>query len=124
MLPHLRRLVPELLRHRRRLALGLSCLLATTGFSVAGPWVLRHAIDDLTIAVTRQKLWLFGGALLGIVAVEGFFRYQMRMILIGISREMEYELRNAVLHRLTLLSAGFYQRNRTGELLSRASNDM
>ena len=124
MLPHLRRLVPELRRHRVRLALGLSCLLATTLFSVANPWVLRHAIDDLTLAVTQQKLWLYAGAILGLIAVEGCFRYQMRMILIGISREMEYELRNAVLHRLTLLAPAYYQRNRTGELLSRASNDM
>jgi ATP-binding cassette, subfamily B, multidrug efflux pump len=124
MLPHLRRLLPELRRHRGRLSLGLGCLLATTLVSVASPWVLRLVIDDLTLAVTRQKLWLYAGAILGLVAVEGVFRYQMRMVLIGVSREMEYELRNAVLRQLTLLSPAYFQRNRTGELLSRASNDM
>ena len=124
MLPHLRRLLPELARHRVRLLLGLLCLLATTGFSVANPWVLRHAIDDLALAVTRQKLWLYAGLIMALVSVEGFFRYQMRMILIGISREIEYELRNRVLHHLTLLPPGYYQRNRVGELMSRAANDM
>jgi ATP-binding cassette subfamily B multidrug efflux pump len=124
MLPHLRRLLPELARHRVRLLLGLGCLFATTGFSVANPWVLRHAIDDLAHTVTRDKLWLYAGLIMVLVCIEGFFRYQMRTILIGISREIEYELRNRVLHRLTLLPPAYYQRNRVGELMSRASNDM
>ena len=122
-LPHLRRLLPALARHRRALLLGLLALFATTAFSVAGPWVLRHAIDDLT-AVTRQKLWLYAGALLALIVVEGVFRYQMRMVLIGLSREMEYELRNRVFHHLTLLAPRYYQQNRIGELMSRATNDM
>ena len=73
-LPHLRRLLPRLRPHRRRVVLGLICLLATTAFSVASPWVLRHAIDDLTLEVTRQKLWLYAGAILALVIGEGFFR--------------------------------------------------
>jgi ATP-binding cassette subfamily B multidrug efflux pump len=123
-LPHLRRLLPELARHRTRLVLGLVCLLATSGLAVASPWVLRHAIDDLQQALTRQKLWLYAGALLALVSVEGFFRYQMRMILIGVSRELEYELRNRVFEHLTRLAQAYYHRNRIGELMSRASNDM
>jgi ATP-binding cassette subfamily B multidrug efflux pump len=124
MLPHLRRLLPSLFRHRRAVCLGLFALFATTALSVAGPWVLRHAIDDLTAGLTRQKLWLYAGALLGLVAVEGFFRYQMRMVLIGVSREMEYDLRNEVFRHLTLLAPGYYQQNRIGEIMSRATNDM
>jgi ATP-binding cassette, subfamily B, multidrug efflux pump len=123
-LPHLRRLLPSLARHRRALVLGLIALFATTALSVAGPWVLRLAIDDLTAGVTRQKLWLYAGALLALVAVEGFFRYQMRMVLIGVSREMEYDLRNRVFHHLTLLAPRYYQQNRIGEVMSRATNDM
>ncbi len=123
-LPYLRRLLPELRPHRRRLGLGLLSLAATTAFSVANPWVLRHAIDDLTVAVTREKLWLYAGAILVLVLFEGYFRYQMRMILIGISRDVEYDLRNRVFHHLTLLPPGYYQQNRIGELMSRASNDM
>jgi ATP-binding cassette subfamily B multidrug efflux pump len=124
MLPHLRRLLPSLSRHRRALFLGLFALFATTALSVAGPWVLRHAIDDLTAGLTRQKLWLYAGALLALVAVEGFFRYQMRMVLIGVSREVEYDLRNEVFRHLTLLAPRYYQQNRIGEVMSRATNDM
>jgi ATP-binding cassette subfamily B multidrug efflux pump len=123
-LPHLVRLLPQLRPHRRTILLGLLCLLATTVFSVASPWVLRLAVDDLRLAVTRQKLWTYAGVVLVLAAIEGFFRYQMRMVLIGMSREVEYELRNRVFRHLTLLSPGYYQRNRIGELMSRASNDM
>ena len=123
-LPQLRRLLPGLLRHRRLLLLGLLALTLTTALSVAGPWVLRHAIDDLTVAVTRQKLWLYAGAILALTALEGVFRYQMRMILIGLSRDMEYDLRNQVFEHLTKLSPSYYHRNRIGEVMSRATNDM
>lgn len=123
-LPHLRRLRPHVLRHRRALVLGLLCLLATTALSVLSPWVLRHAVDDLALAVTRQKLWLYAGAILGLVSVEGAFRYGMRMLLIGVSREIEYDLRNDVYRHLTLLSPRYYQSNRVGEVMSRATNDM
>ena len=123
-MPHLRRLLPRLSLHRLSLVLGLLALLATTALSVAGPWVLRHAIDDLAVAVTRTKLWLYAGAILGLVAVEGFFRYQMRMVLIRVSREIEYDLRNDVFRHLTLLAPRYYQQNRIGEVMSRATNDM
>jgi ATP-binding cassette subfamily B multidrug efflux pump len=123
-LPHLRRLLPHLGRHRGRVLLGLVCLLLTTGFSVANPWVLRHAVDDLTVEVTHDKLWLYAGILLGLVVFEGIFRYGMRMILIGVSRQMEYELRNDVYDHFTRLAPRYYQDHRVGELLSRASNDM
>jgi ATP-binding cassette subfamily B protein len=91
---------------------------------VAGPWVLRHAIDDLTVTVTREKLWLYAGAILALITAEGFFRYQMRMVLIRVSREMEYDLRNDVFRHLTLLAPRYYQQNRIGEVMSRATNDM
>ncbi|MFI5170419.1 MAG: ABC transporter transmembrane domain-containing protein, partial [Vicinamibacterales bacterium] len=123
-LPHLRRLAPALARRRRALGLGLGALALTTLISVASPWVLRHAIDDLTLAVTRQKLWLYAGLILALVALEGVFRYQMRMILVGLSRDMEFDLRNQVFEHLTRLGARYYQTNRIGELMSRATNDM
>ncbi len=123
-LPHLRRLAPALARRRHALGLGLGALALTTLISVASPWVLRHAIDDLTLAVTRQKLWLYAGLILALVALEGVFRYQMRMILVGLSRDMEFDLRNQVFEHLTRLGARYYQTNRIGELMSRATNDM
>src|SRR5262249_10801849 len=124
LLPHLRRLVPYLARHRRGLAWGLACLLATTLFSIASPWILRHAVDDLTLKITREKLQLYSGLIVALVIVEGIFRYYMRMVLIGISREIEFELRNDVFRHLTQLPARYFQTHRIGDVMSRATNDM
>lgn len=123
-LPHLRRLLPYLGRHRKGVAWGLVCLLLTTAFSVASPWVLRHAVDDLALAVTSRKLYVYSGLLLGLVVLEGIFRYGMRMVLIGVSREIEYELRNDLFLHLTRLTPRYYQQSRIGDIMSRATNDM
>ena len=120
----LRRLLPYLRRRRGSLALGLLALLLTTAFSVASPWVLRRAIDGLAVELTRGKLWQYSAAIVGLVVVEGIFRYWMRMVLIGLSRDVEYELRNDLFRHLTRLPPRYYQDHRTGDLMSRATNDM
>jgi len=120
----LRRLLPYLQRRRRALAFGLASLLGIAVFSVASPWVLRYAIDDLTLQVTARKLYLYAAALVAVVAVEGVFRYWTRLVLIGMSRELEYELRNDVFRHLTRLEAAYYHRHRIGDLMSRATNDL
>src|SRR5271169_2229231 len=106
---HLKRLLPYLRQHKKPVFWGIVCLVLTTVFSVASPWVLRYAIDDITRALTRQKLEIYAGLIIGLVIVEGFFRYHMRMILIGVSREIEYELRNDLFRHLTSLSPSYYQ---------------
>ncbi|MFI5183782.1 MAG: ABC transporter ATP-binding protein [Vicinamibacteria bacterium] len=121
---YLRRLAANERRHRRGQAWGQLCLVHTTAFSVASPWVLRHAIDDLAAKVTREKLLGYSGLLVALVLIEGVFRYYMRIVLIGVSREIEYELRNDVFHHLTLLAPRYYQTNRVGDIMSRATNDM
>jgi ATP-binding cassette subfamily B protein len=120
----LRRLLPYLLLRRRRLLLGLLCLTLTTAFSVASPWVLRYAIDDLTVLVTPRKLMAYAAALVALVLFEGLFRYYMRMILIGASREVEYELRNDIFRHLTRLAPAYFQEHRVGDIMSRATNDL
>ena len=121
---HLRRLLPYLKRHRKPLLVGLTCLLVRTVFSVASPWVLRYAVDDLTLGVTRDKLLAYAGLLVGVVTLEGFFLYQMRMILIGVSRQIEFELRGDLFAHLTRLPARYYHSMRTGDLMSRATSDL
>lgn len=121
---HLRRLLPRLRAHRAALVLGLLCLLATAALSVASPWVLRHAIDDLTRELSADKLWTYAGLIVAIALCEGVFRYQMRMVLIGISREIEFELRDDVFAHLCRLGPAYWQQHRIGDVMSRATNDM
>jgi ATP-binding cassette subfamily B protein len=119
-----RRLLAYVGRYRTAFTLGFLCIVATTAISLAGPWVLRYAIDDLTSGVTAAKLRFYGGALLGLAAVGGVFRFFQRRIIIGASRDIEFDLRNDFFARLQLFEPAYFHRNRTGDLMSRATNDL
>jgi ATP-binding cassette subfamily B protein len=120
----LRRLFQYVVRYRRKFILGLSCVLVTRGVTLAGPMVLGYAIDDLTRSVTRAKLAGYGGLLLAIGAVGGVFLFLQRRILIGASRDIEYDMRNDFFAHLETLPLGYFQSHRTGDLMSRATNDL
>jgi ATP-binding cassette subfamily B protein len=120
----LAQLAPYVLRYRRQFAVGLVCLVLATTLSLAAPWVLIFAIDDLSADVTRAKLGLYAGLLLGLAIVGGVFRFLMRRIIVGASRAIEYDLRNAFFARVQRLSLAYLQTHRTGDLMSRATNDL
>ena len=105
--------------------LGLGCVVVTTAIQLLSPWVLKNAVDDLNPGVTRgPSSPLYAGLLLAIAIVGGLFRYLMRRILIGASRDIEYDLRNAFFARLQQMPLAYYQARRTGDLMSRATNDL
>src|SRR6185295_16313673 len=114
--PAVRRLLPYVLRYKRSFLLGLVCVVLTTAFQLLSPWVLKYAIDDLTAGVTRQKLGLYAGLLLGVAVVRGAFLFLMRRIIIGSSRDIEYDIRNDVFAQLERQPLGYYQARRTGDL--------
>jgi ATP-binding cassette subfamily B protein len=122
--PAVRKLIPYVNRYRRAFAAGLVCVIAPTAFQLLGPWVLKYAIDDLTGGVTRQKLALYAGLLLGVSLVRGVFLFLMRRIIIGASRDIEYDIRNDFFARLEQQPLAYYQARRTGDLMSRATNDL
>lgn len=117
-------LLPYLSRRRGKLALGLFMVLCTVFSGMAAPWVLKHVIDGLQASFQREKIPAYAGMIVAIAAVEGFFRFWMRRILIGVSREAEFEIRNDLLARLQRQSLGFFQARSTGDIMSRATNDM
>jgi ATP-binding cassette subfamily B multidrug efflux pump len=119
-----RRLLSYVSRHRRPVFWGLVASLAATGLQLVGPWVLQYAIDDLTRGVTTWKLFLYASLTLGVTLIFAVFRFYARYLLIGASRDMEYDLRNDFFAHLQRLSLGYYQAHRTGDLMSRATNDL
>ncbi|HKC55076.1 MAG TPA: ABC transporter ATP-binding protein, partial [Vicinamibacterales bacterium] len=119
-----RRLLAYMGRYRGAFLFGFVCIVATTAITLAGPWVLKYAIDDLTGGVTAAKLRLYAGAILGLAAVGGVFRFLQRRIIIGASRDIEFDLRNDFFARLQLFEPAYFHRNRTGDLMSRATNDL
>src|SRR6185436_19410509 len=96
----------------------------TTGITLVAPLVLQHAIDDLSAATTRAKLLAYGSALLAIGVGGGLFRFWTRRILIGASRDIEYDMRNDFFAHLEKLPLGYFHAHRTGDLMSRATNDL
>ena len=88
------------------------------------PQVLRHAVDDLYRGVTAEKLGRYALLLLGIAVVAGVFKYRMRQAVIGISRHLEYDLRNDLFAHFERLPIAYFQRERTGDLMSRTTNDL
>jgi ATP-binding cassette subfamily B multidrug efflux pump len=119
-----RRLLPYVLRYRRQLLLGLICVVLSSTFQLLSPWVLKFAIDDLTRAVTRQKLIEYALALLAVSCMRAIFLFLMRRIIIGASRGIEYDMRNDFFAHLQEMPLGYYQARRTGDLMSRATNDL
>jgi ATP-binding cassette subfamily B protein len=120
-----RRLLRYALRYRRAFLLGFVCAVATTAVGLAGPWVLKYAVDDLNVGgVTMAKIRLYAAALLGLAAVGGVFRYLMRRIIISASRDIEFDLRNDFFAHLQRLDLSHLHRHRTGDLMSRATNDL
>jgi ATP-binding cassette, subfamily B, multidrug efflux pump len=120
----LSRLKVHLLEHRGRIAAGFICVLLTNVFLLAAPRVVGYAVDRLNESVTREKLFYSGLAIIGLAVCEGIFRFSMRRLIIGVSRDIEYELRNDLFQHLETLPNSFYQQNKTGELMSRATNDL
>jgi len=124
MVSEARRILPYLARYRRDFLLGLASVLVTSAIALASPWVLKYAIDDLTASVTREKLRYYAVLLLGIAMLGGLFRFLMRRIIIGASRHLEYDLRNEFFAQLQRLPAAYFHSHRTGDLMSRATNDL
>ena len=113
-----------IVRYRRAFLAGFVCVVGTAGVGLASPWVLKLAIDDLTRGVDGGKVRLYAAAMFGLAAVGGVFRFLMRRIIIGASRDVEYDLRNDFFAHLQRLDLAYFQHHRTGDLMSRATSDL
>jgi ATP-binding cassette subfamily B multidrug efflux pump len=111
-------------RYRGRFVVGLSSVVLTTAITLASPWVLKDAVDDLSQGVTQGKLIFYGALILGIAIAGGLLRYFTRRLLIGVSRYVEYDIRNEFFARLQRQPLAYFHANRTGDLMSRATNDL
>jgi ATP-binding cassette subfamily B multidrug efflux pump len=117
-------LVPYARRYRRRIAAGLSLVVVANLFSLTWPYLLKLAIDALEQGITAAGLAAYAGAIVGFSLVGGTGRYFMRQLMNGMSRHVETDLRDDYFAHLLRLAPDFYQRVPTGELMSRATNDI
>ncbi len=125
MLPKsLRPLAPYLKKYRRDYIAGAVCVVLLNSIWILFPLVIKRAIDDLQTGVDSHKLFIYAALLLAVAGAKGIFQYLTRWIVIGVSREIEFDLRNDLFRHLEKLSYSYYQRTRTGDIMARATNDL
>ena len=124
MLKNLRPLFPYLKKYRQGYIWGTICVFFNNGVWILFPQVIRRAVDDLHVGVTRQKLFTYALLLLAVAGTKAIFQFLTRWVVIGISREIEFDLRNDLFRHLETLSYSFYQRTRTGDIMAKATNDL
>ena len=124
MFRNLKPLVPYLKRYRRGFFWGGVSVVLSNAIWILFPQVLRIAIDDLNHGVTREKIFLYAGLLVGVSVAKGIFLFLTRWIIIGISRDIEFDLRNDLFRQLEKQPAEYYAEHRTGDIMARMTNDL
>ncbi|HEY3570687.1 MAG TPA: ABC transporter ATP-binding protein [Thermoanaerobaculia bacterium] len=124
MLSRLKYLWPYLRPHRRKLAWGLLTVFVSALLGLASPKLIGNAIDAIRHGGSRLGLLGYAGLIVGFSLVSGIFSYLQRMILVGMSRDIEYDLRNKYFSALETQAPAFYHQYPTGDLMARATNDL
>jgi ATP-binding cassette subfamily B protein len=120
----LRRLLPYLDRYRLRYLGGAACLLLATTFSLSIPWTVKSAVDALERDGAAARMGPYVLVILGLAAAHGMARLASRFAMIGAAQWVEHDIRADLYTRLLALPPAFYHRHRTGDLMSRVSNDI
>ena len=120
----LRRLLPYYTPYRPDLIVGLTLVVVSTAITSVIPWFLRQAIDGIRTGSALTVTVRLAGEIVAVAVFAGFLRYSMREILNRVSRNIEYDLRNDLFAHLTTLDAGWFSRNRTGDIMARLTNDL
>ena len=111
-------------RYRWGYVRGTLACICTNIVAVQFPNILGMAVDAIKKGTTREHVLLLALLLVGINLVKGVFMYAQRWVLIGISRDIEFDLRNDLFRKLEFQDTGFYQRYRTGDIMARMTNDL
>ena len=124
MLDKIRPLAPYLKRYWKNLAWGGVAVILYNVFRVLIPPIVGHALDDMQHGVTEAKIIHHGLRLILVAACAAIFLYITRQVLIGASREIEFDLRNDLFANLERQSADYYHTHRTGDIMARTTNDL
>ena len=125
--PHmkeLKRLIPYFRPYRWQVLIGLVFVVVSTAITSVIPWLLRQGIDSMGKGAPLRDVWLVAAAIVGTSLCAGVMRYQMRSLMNGVSRWIEYDLRNDLFAHIETLDAPYFARIRTGDLMARLTNDL
>jgi ATP-binding cassette, subfamily B, multidrug efflux pump len=124
MFERLKPLYPYLRRYWKSLAWGGVAVILYNVLKVLIPLVIGHAIDDMNHGVTQHKIVFHALRILLIAAVSAVFLYITRQVIIGASREIEFDLRNDIFANLERQAPSYYHTHRTGDIMARTTNDL
>ena len=113
-----------ILRYRWRYVVGFFALLAASVTAMLPPFFLRDAVDAIEAGTTRAELARLGGFILALAVVESVARFGSRLLVSGTAYRLQYDLRNDLADHLLTLDQRFYVGSRTGDLMSRATQDL
>jgi len=103
---------------------GLLIVLASSAITSVIPWLLRRAIDAISSGAPMRTIWELSGLIVLAAIIGGAFRYGMRELMNGVSRWMEYDLRNDLFTHLETLDSAYFAHTRTGDIMARLTNDL
>src|SRR5271170_1026218 len=124
MFQRLKPLLPYMRRYTRGYVWGGIVAILSSAVWVFFPHIIGIAIDDLNHGVTQRKIFIYATLLVAIAVAKGVFLFYTRWILIGISRDIEFDLRNDLFRQLEKQPAEYYQQRRTGDIMARMTNDL
>ncbi len=116
--------IPYLLAYRWEISIGIAALMATDLIGLAIPWILKSVIDLLPQKPSGSELAWYAGLLFLAAVGQGVFRFGWRKYLFGPSRKIEVDILNQLFRHLQTLDKTFFQNQRVGDLMSRATNDL
>lgn len=107
-----------------QLTIGLVIVVLSSGIASVIPWLLRRGIDAIGNNAPLRAVWQVAGLIVIAAIGGGFLRYWMRELMNGVSRRIEYDLRNDLFTHLETLDAAYFGRTRTGDIMARLTNDL
>lgn len=110
--------------YRRSYVAGLSWLIATNALALGIPWLLRAAVHELTSGASAPRVAVFACGMIGLALLQAWARTISRLLILGASRKIAFDVREAFFAKLLALDAAFYDRQSTGDLMSRGVNDL
>ena len=105
-------------------SVGLLIVIASSAITSVIPWLLRRAIDAIGAGAPMRTIWNLSGLIVLAAIVGGAFRYGMRELMNGVSRWIEYDLRNDLFTHLETLDPAYFAQTRTGDIMARLTNDL
>ena len=120
----LRPLLPYLRRYRTQVIVGLLFVVGSSAVTSVIPTLIEWAIDDMRAGSGTGRIWGIAGEMVAIALFGGWLRYGMREVLNGVSRRIEYDLRNDLFQHLKTLDASYFGHTRTGDIMARLTNDL